>query len=183
MGVVYAAHDDALQREVAIKLLRPDLGRSSAALLREARAAARVTHPNVCTIYEVGEHDGTPFLVMELLDGETVADRLARGPLGPFEACSILIPALEALDALHKEGLVHLDIKPANLFVTSRGVKLVDFGLARGTVANDRGMTVTSSSAGLLAGTPSTWLPSRCAAKRSTRVRTSSPPACCCSSS
>ena len=96
MGVVYAAHDDALQREVAIKLLRPDLGRSSAALLREARAAARVTHPNVCTIYEVGEHEGTPFLVMELLDGETVAARLARGPLGPFEACGILVPALEA---------------------------------------------------------------------------------------
>jgi TolB-like protein len=160
MGVVYAAHDDSLQREVAIKLLRPDvIGRSPAALLREARAAARVTHPSVCTIYEVGEHDGTPFLVMELLDGETVASRLTRGPLGPFEACAILIPALEALDALHKEGLVHLDIKPANVFVTSRGVKLVDFGLARATTLNDQGITITNSSAGLLAGTPSYMAP------------------------
>jgi TolB-like protein len=159
MGVVYAAHDDALQRDVAIKLLRPDVGRSSAALLREARAAARVTHPNVCTIYEVGEHEGTPFLVMELLDGETVAARLAHGPLGPSEACNVLIPALEALDALHKERLVHLDIKPANVFVTSHGVKLVDFGLARGTAANDPGRTVSNSSAGLLAGTPSYMAP------------------------
>ena len=159
MGVVYAAHDDALQRQVAIKLLRTDVGRSSEALLREARAAARVTHPSVCTIYEVGEHEGTPFLVMELLDGETVAARLARGPLGPSEACAILIPVLEALDALHKEGLVHLDIKPANVFVTSRGVKLVDFGLARRTVANDQGITVTNSSAGLLAGTPAYMAP------------------------
>lgn len=158
MGVVYAAHDDSLQRDVAIKLLRTDVGgRSSATLLREARAAARVTHPHVCTIYEVGEHEGTPFLVMELLDGETVAARLVRGPLGPFEACAILVPTLEALDALHREGLVHLDIKPANVFVTSRGVKLVDFGLARGTAANDPGMT--SSSAGLLAGTPSYMAP------------------------
>jgi TolB-like protein/tetratricopeptide (TPR) repeat protein len=159
MGVVYAAHDDALQREVAIKLLRSDAGRSSAALRTEARAAARVTHPSVCTIYEVGEHEGTPFLVTELLDGETVAARLARGPLGPFEACAILIPALEALDALHNEGLVHLDIKPANVFVTSHGVKLVDFGLARGTASNDPGMTISNSGAGLLAGTPSYMAP------------------------
>ena len=158
MGVVYAAHDDALQRDVAIKLLRRDASaRSSAALLREARAAARVTHPSVCTIYEVGEHDGTPFLVMELLDGETVAARLAHGPLGAFEACAILVPTLEALDALHREGLVHLDVKPANVFVTSRGVKLLDFGLARGAVAADQ--TMTSSSAGLIAGTPSYMAP------------------------
>lgn len=159
MGVVYAAQDGALQREVALKLLRTDVGRSPAALLREARAAARVTHPNVCTIYEVGEHEGTPFLVMELLDGETVAARLAGGSLGPFDACSILIPTLEALDALHKEGLVHLDIKPANVFVTSRGVKLVDFGLARGTVPSDQGITIGNSTAGLLAGTPSYMAP------------------------
>jgi TolB-like protein len=158
MGLVYAAHDDALQRDVAIKLLRTDAStRSSAALLREARAAARVTHPRVCTIYEVGEHDGTPFLVMELLDGETVAARLAHGPVGAFEACAILVPTLEALDALHQEGLIHLDIKPANVFITSRGVKLLDFGLARGAAASDQ--TMTSSNAGLVAGTPSYMAP------------------------
>jgi serine/threonine protein kinase len=157
MGVVYAAEDDALQREVAIKLLRTDAGARSTALLREARAAARVTHPSVCTIYEVGEYEGTPYLVMELLDGQSVAARLSTGPLGPFEACSILIPALEALDALHREGLVHLDIKPANIFITSRGVKLLDFGLARGLSAVDP--TTTQSSAGLVAGTPAYMAP------------------------
>ena len=82
-----------------------------------------------------------------------------RGPLGPFEACAILIPALDALDALHQEGLVHLDIKPANVFVTSRGVKLVDFGLTRGTAAGDRVSTITTSGVGLLAGTPSYMAP------------------------
>jgi len=157
MGVVYAAEDDALQREVAIKLLRTDAAARSTALLREARAAARVTHPSVCTIYEVGEYEGTPYLVMELLDGQSVAARLSTGPLGPFDACSILIPALEALDALHREGLVHLDIKPANIFITSRGVKLLDFGLARGLSAVDPAST--QSSAGLLAGTPAYMAP------------------------
>ena len=157
MGVVYAGYDDALQREVAIKLLRVEGSAQSSALLREARAAARVTHPSVCTIYEVGEHEGTPFLVMELLDGESVAARLATGALGPFESCTILVPALEALDALHREGLVHLDIKPANIFVTSHGVKLLDFGLARAQSASDP--TSTYSSAGLLAGTPAYMAP------------------------
>ena len=157
MGVVYAGEDDALQREVAVKLLRTDAGARSTALLREARAAARVTHPSVCTIYEVGEYEGTPYLVMELLDGQSVAARVSTGPLGPFEACSILISALEALDALHGEGLVHLDIKPANIFITSRGVKLLDFGLARGLSAVDP--TTTQSSAGLLAGTPAYMAP------------------------
>jgi eukaryotic-like serine/threonine-protein kinase len=156
MGVVYAGFDETLQRDVAIKLLRSEAARSSA-LLREARAAARIKHPSVCTIYEVGEHEGVPFLVMELLDGETVAARLERGTQGPFEACAILVPALEALEALHAEGLVHLDIKPANIFITSRGVKLLDFGLARALSAGDS--TATRSSAGALAGTPAYMAP------------------------
>ena len=159
MGVVYAGDDDALQRDVAIKLLRTDAAARSSALLREARAAARVTHPSVCTIYEVGEHEGTPYLVMELLDGESRSRRgSSTGALGPFDACSILIPALEALDALHREGLVHLDIKPANIFITSHGVKLLDFGLARARRAS-RSRRPRSSSAGLLAGTPAYMAP------------------------
>ncbi len=157
MGVVYAGYDDALQRDVAIKLLKVEGSARSSALLREARAAARVTHPSVCTIYEVGEHEGAPFLVMELLNGESVAARLASGALGAFQASSILVPALEALDALHREGLVHLDIKPANIFLTSHGVKLLDFGLARRPSASDP--TSTFSSAGLLAGTPAYMAP------------------------
>jgi len=157
MGVVYSGYDDALQRDVAIKLLRADASVRSAGLLREARAAARITHPSVCTIHEVGEHEGTPFLVMELLDGETVAARLAAGAHGPFDACAILVPTLDALDALHREGLVHLDIKPANIFITSHGVKLLDFGLARAQSVTDP--TSTSSSAGMLAGTPAYMAP------------------------
>jgi serine/threonine protein kinase/tetratricopeptide (TPR) repeat protein len=157
MGVVYAGHDDGLQRDVAIKLLKVEGGARSSALLREARAAARITHPSVCTIYEVGEHEGIPFLVMELLDGESVAARLATGPLGPFDACIILVPALEALDALHREGLVHLDIKPANIFITSHGVKLLDFGLARAQSAVNPATTYTS--AGMLTGTPAYMAP------------------------
>ena len=157
MGVVYAGYDDALQRDVAIKLLRTDASARSAALLREARAAARITHPSVCTIYEVGEHEGAPFLVMELLDGETRGGATRAGRRGPFEACAILVPTLDALDALHREGLVHLDIKPANIFITSHGVKLLDFGLARAQSVSDP--TSTSSSAGLLAGTPAYMAP------------------------
>ena len=156
MGIVYAAFDDTLQREVAIKLLRADSARSSA-LLREARAAARVRHPSVCTIYEVGEQDGVPFLVMELLDGETLAARLARGALGPSESVAAVAPALDALAALHAEGLVHLDIKPANIFLTSAGVKLLDFGLARALTAADP--TTTQTGAGLLTGTPAYMAP------------------------
>ena len=161
MGVVFRARQLSLQREVALKVIA-GLGEDAAAVARflgEARAAAQLHHPHIVPVYEVGEHEGTPFLVMELLDGETVADRLARGPLGPFEACAILVPALDALDALHQEGLVHLDIKPANVFVTSRGVKLVDFGLTRGTAAGDRVSTITTSGVGLLAGTPSYMAP------------------------
>ena len=157
MGVVYAGYDEALEREVAIKLLRAETATRSSALLREARAAARVRHPSVCTIHEVGEHQGMPFLVMELLDGETAAARLAKGAQDPFHACSILIPALDALEALHREGLVHLDVKPANIFITSDGVKLLDFGLARALAVTEP--TVTQSSAGMLAGTPAYMAP------------------------
>ncbi|HET7220700.1 MAG TPA: serine/threonine-protein kinase [Vicinamibacterales bacterium] len=156
MGVVYAGFDETLQREVAIKLLRADAARSSA-LLREARAAARVRHPSVCTIYEVGEHDGVPFLLMELLDGETLAARLARSALGPVEAAAVVVPALDALAALHDQGLVHLDIKPANIFLTSAGVKLLDFGLAKALTAADP--TITQSRAGMLTGTPAYMAP------------------------
>jgi TolB-like protein len=156
MGVVYVGTDDTLQRDVAIKLLRAETA-NPATLLREARVAARVQHPAVCTIFEVGESDGTPFIVMELLEGETVASRLTRGPLDPCEAAGIMMPTLDGLDALHQAGLVHLDVKPANIFITPHGVKLLDFGLARTHAAE--GMSVTRSLSGMWAGTPAYMAP------------------------
>ena len=155
MGVVYAAEDEELQREVAIKLLREEHG-GSPALLREARAAARLRHPAVCTVYEVGDHAGRPFLVMERLEGETLGAQLAHGPKSAVEACAILAQTLEGLQALHAAGLVHLDLKPANIFVTPYGIKLLDFGLSR---AQAGGASATFSAAGLLAGTPAYMAP------------------------
>jgi TolB-like protein len=133
MGVVYAAHDESLDRRVAIKMLAgeaPDETRAKR-FLREARAAASISHPNVCQLYEVGEDAGRPFIAMELLAGESLADRLQRGALPPAEAVQITLGILAALEALHARGVIHRDLKPSNVFLTPHGVKLLDFGLAR----------------------------------------------------
>ena len=132
MGIVYAAYDERLQRPVAVKTLRAHVteGSGRERLWREARAAASVSHPNVCQIYDVGEADGEIFLAMELLDGESLLSRLARGPLDRAEASATMLRVLDALEAIHQRGLVHRDLKPSNVFLTSHGVKLVDFGLA-----------------------------------------------------
>ena len=132
MGVVYAAEDERLHRAVAIKTIR-DAGDSAARdrFMREARAAASLSHPNVCQLFDIGDTEGTPFLVMELLDGESLAERLGRGTLPLPEAIRITLAILTALDALHGRGFVHRDLKPSNVFLTGYGVKLLDFGLAR----------------------------------------------------
>ena len=132
MGVVYAAEDERLHRAVAIKTIR-DVTDSSVRerFMREARAAASLSHPNVCQLFDIGETGGTPFLVMELLDGESLAEHLARGPISLAEALRIALAILTALDALHGRGFVHRDLKPSNVFITGFGVKLLDFGLAR----------------------------------------------------
>jgi TolB-like protein/predicted Ser/Thr protein kinase len=130
MGVVYAAHDDRLDRPIAIKMMRASDPVARERLLREARAAARVSHANICQLYEIGESDGELFLAMELLDGEPLAARMARGPMTVTEAVPIALSILEALGALHAAGLVHRDLKPSNVFLTTGGVKLLDFGLA-----------------------------------------------------
>ena len=133
MGVVYAAHDDRLDRPVAIKRIRPGHGdgQERERLWREARAAASVNHPNVCQLYEIDEDGDGLFLAMELLDGEPLSARLARGPLLPSEAVQIALAVLSALAALHQKGIVHRDLKPSNIFLAPHGVKLLDFGLAR----------------------------------------------------
>ncbi len=133
MGRVYEATDQQLGRRVAIKLIREELTDPATRerFMREARAAAALTHPNACRLYEVGEHEGQPFLVMELLHGESLSGRLARGHLPVEEAAALILPLLSALSALHHAGLIHRDLKPSNVFLTPDGVKLLDFGLAR----------------------------------------------------
>ena len=131
MGEVYKAKDTRLDRTVAIKILPsadPDL---RARFEREAKAIAGLQHPHICTLYDVGHEGGTDYLVLEYLEGETLAERLTRGPLKLEEALKTAIEVADALDKAHRAGIVHRDLKPGNIMVTKGGVKLLDFGLAK----------------------------------------------------
>lgn len=131
MGDVYRARDTTLDRDVALKFLASTSADGRERLAREARAASAINHPHICTIYEIGEHDGCPFIAMEYLHGETLAARLERGRLDVPDWLTLAIQAADALEAAHDRGIVHRDLKPANLFLTRRGdLKVLDFGLA-----------------------------------------------------
>jgi serine/threonine protein kinase len=154
MGDVYRARDPRLEREVAIKAIRTGIkgDDARARLWREARAAASVSHPSICQIFDVGETDEDIFLVMELLNGEPLANRLRDGAMPLNQAVTIALGVLGALTALHSRGIVHRDLKPSNVFLTGDGVKLLDFGLARSRNALSSDVTVTQ--AGMVVGTP-----------------------------
>jgi eukaryotic-like serine/threonine-protein kinase len=171
MGIVYRAEDLKLKREVALKFLPEELTRDRMAVERferEAEAAAAINHPNICTVYEIGEFGGSPYIAMELLQGETLKHKIQGNPL-PFD--SILdwaIQISDVLDAEHSRGIIHRDLKPANLFITDRNhAKALDFGLAKlrsaraaaATTTSEATMTAVQTNPGHVMGTPAYMSP------------------------
>jgi serine/threonine protein kinase/Tfp pilus assembly protein PilF len=166
MGAVYEAEDMRLGRRVALKFLPENLARDQRALQRferEARAASSLNHPNICTLYEVEEHDSQPVIVMELLQGESLQDRLRKGPLSGDELVDIGIQTSEGLEAAHTKGIIHRDIKPGNIFIVGAGrVKILDFGLAKvvaGDVPEDESEEDSLTEEGTIPGTTSYMSP------------------------
>jgi len=159
MGVVHAARDLRLGREVAVKLLRPDLAADDAVRSRfedEAKSAAQLSHHAIVTVFDSGEWEGTPYLVMERLPGRTLADEMAEGPLSEGRVREVAIEIGGALDAAHRIGVIHRDVKPANILLTEAGrLKLADFGIAKSAEGLDH--TV----AGTIVGTPAYLAPER----------------------
>src|SRR6202049_3919459 len=134
-GVIYRAFDTRLRRPVALKFLKDPVSpnpKQRERFLAEARAAAALDHENICTVYEIGEEAGVPFIAMALLEGMSLRQKINAGPIPWSEALDVIVQAAAGLHAAHENGIIHRDVKPENLFLTKQGlVKLVDFGLAR----------------------------------------------------
>ncbi len=171
MGVVYRAHDTRLDRDVAIKIV-PDIFAGDPERLarfeREARLLATLSHPNIAAIHGLEEADGKPYLVLELVEGQTLAERLHKGPLPVEEALDVCRQIAEGLEAAHEKGIIHRDLKPANVKVTPEGkVKILDFGLAKaleearpgGSEAGTPTITAEMTHAGTVMGTPAYMSP------------------------
>ena len=189
MGEVYKARDTRLHRIVAIKILRPhhsaDPDRRRR-FEREAQAVAALAHPHICVLHDVGHHEGTDFLVMEYLDGQTLADRLRNGPLPVDDVLRVAIETADALDTAHGAGIVHRDLKPGNIMLTKSGTKLLDFGLAklRLPVLDDARTTATAhdsplTAKGTILGTLPYMAPEQLKAPRAMCGRTCLPLAQC----
>jgi len=157
MGVVYRARDLRLNRDVAVKVLAPAILTNESArhrFRREAMALSRLSHPNIATVHDFDCADGIDFLVMEHVEGETLQQRLGRGPLSEADATPIAMQIAEALEEAHEQGVVHRDLKPANVAITPKGrVKVLDFGLARLLQASDAADTMALTDAGSWSGT------------------------------
>ena len=157
MGTVYLAHDPRLKRNVAVKVLSTALSDTDPhgeQMVREARAAAALNHPHICTVHDVGSHEGRTFVVMELLEGETLAERIGRGALATHEVLRFGAEIADALATAHAKGIIHRDIKPLNVFVISRGVtKVLDFGLAQRSDDIAAAATCLDSNLGAAVGT------------------------------
>src|SRR6266568_4172517 len=149
MGEVYRARDTRLDRIVAVKVLPEHLSSNPQVrerFEREARAISSLSHPHICPLYDVGHQDGVDFLVMEYLEGETMAHRLKKGPLAPQQVLQYAIQIVDALDTAHRHGVIHRDLKPGNIMLTKSGAKLLDFGLAKVAVTGAvAGVTVLAT--------------------------------------
>ena len=186
MGEVYKARDTRLDRTVAIKVLPDDLSADPdrrARFEREAKTIAGLSHPHICTLHDVGEDAGSMFIVMEHLDGATLAHRIEKGPLSIEQALTIAIEIAGALSAAHRRGIIHRDLKPGNVMLTKSGAKLLDFGLAKLTghgeqaaaaqVASMPTRSAPLTAQGVIVGTLRTWRPSRSRESQRMRARTS----------